>query len=44
MESQFEEYQKEAEVEIGRLAKIVESKESELINLQRHLDKARGTH
>ena len=44
MESHFEEYQREAEVEISRLAKIVDSKESELMNLQRNLNKARGTH
>ena len=44
MESHFEEYQREAEIEISRLAKIVDSKESELINLQRNLNRARGTH
>ena len=42
MESQYEQYQQEAEVEIANLAKIVEAKESELMLLQRNLDKVRG--
>lgn len=44
MESQFESYQQEAEVEIAQLAKVVETKEAELMNLQRNLAKVRGTH
>lgn len=44
MESQFEEYQKEAEIEIAQLTKVVEAKEAELMNLQRNLAKVRGTH
>ena len=42
METQFESYQEQAEVEIAQLAKVVESKESELMKLQSHLNKIRG--
>ena len=44
MESQLESYQQQAENEISELAKVVQAKESELMQLQHHLDKAKGTH
>ena len=44
MESQFEVYQQQAEKDIAELAKAVEAKEQELMKLQNHLDKVRGTH
>lgn len=44
LESQLEQYQKAADVEIDQLMKVVEQKETELNNLQRHLDKVKGTH
>lgn len=42
MESQYEHYQNEAELEIANLSKVVEAKEQELMLLQRNLDKVRG--
>ena len=42
MESEFSEYQKNAEIEIENLNSIVLKKEKELLDLQRKLDKQRG--
>ena len=44
MESQFSEYQKKADEEIDHLNNIVQSKERELLNIQRKIDQQRGTH
>lgn len=44
MESQLESYQQQAEQEISELAKVVQAKEKELMQLQNHLGKVRGTH
>lgn len=43
MESQFSEYQQKADREIEQLNSIVQTKEMELLELQRRLDKQRGT-
>ena len=44
MESQFSEYQKQADAEIVKLTQVVGQKEAELAKLQGLLDQQRSTH